>query len=44
MLHYKVYQNNSKNTKLRGRWFARTAVIKTITPEHLSDHMVTPLI
>ena len=30
MLHYKVYQNNSKNSKLKGKWFARAAVIDTI--------------
>ena len=39
MLHYKVYQNNSKNTKLKGKWFARAAVIDTITLEQLSEHM-----
>ena len=39
MLHYKVYQNNSKNTKLKGKWFARAAVIDTINLEQLSEHM-----
>ena len=39
-VYYKIYQNNNKNSKNNGLWFARAAMVETDTTDDLAKNIM----